>query len=418
MKIVNDKAQETLVDLVGSLRGSPEGYYALHFNFSQLLEQYRSDYQIKIAVNILHDLYKGQDGIVFVLTNKDVIVLYHGGDRGLLEKSIFQLRYLFMDDSLSYTEDGFENPDFCAVYDLEFQWRDFFRSCKVLMGSPNTEMIKVAEPQPAPKVEKPAPAKKEESAAIQAQASEPLIRFTPDGLDHVLHKLQKTDISRTIESQAICAFPRHKTTPVSLYKETFVHIAKLRELLNIHTDLLSNKSLFKYLTHMLDKKVLDYFKEKTLLLDNPLCLNINVTSLTSEAFVSLDKLIPQKNKKSVILEIHISDVFEDLQRYLVVQDEIKKMGYQLCLDGLDDVSILYVNPKALGFNLIKLQWNPEMTTKAANSEHLSDVADAVKAFGANRLILCRCDNQSAIDYGHSLGISLFQGWHVDKQLAK
>jgi len=51
-----------------------------------------------------------------------------------MEKAIFQLRYLFIDDPLSYNSDGDENSDFCAVYDLGFQWRIFYQLCKEKVG--------------------------------------------------------------------------------------------------------------------------------------------------------------------------------------------------------------------------------------------------------------------------------------------
>jgi hypothetical protein len=43
----------------------------------------------------------------------------------------------------------------------------------------------------------------------------------------------------------------------------------------------------------------------------------------------------------------------------------------------------------------------------------SAMMKAVKAIGSNRVILCRCDNRKAIEFGHSLGVSLFQGRFID-----
>ncbi|WP_164516573.1 hypothetical protein [Minwuia thermotolerans] len=34
------------------------------------------------------------------------------------------------------------------------------------------------------------------------------------------------------------------------------------------------------------------------------------------------------------------------------------------------------------------------------------------------LILCRCDNAHAVEFGRSIGVSLFQGRHVDALLSE
>jgi hypothetical protein len=37
-------------------------------------------------------------------------------------------------------------------------------------------------------------------------------------------------------------------------------------------------------------------------------------------------------------------------------------------------------------------------------------------FPMNRIILCRCDTQAAIDWGVKQGIRIFQGWRLDQML--
>lgn len=414
MKLVEKNANTTLVDMVGTLRSSSEEYYSIHFHLSSLMEQYKSNYQIKIAINILTDLFKGNDCVIFLLPNQDLVILYHGNDRSLLEKSIFQLRYLFMDDPLSYTNDGFENSDFCSVYDLEFQWQDFFRVCKQLYSSnleTSSEKTKKTAIQEATNNKKTNNLSSDGNSLAKK-------RFTPSALDGIIKKMDDIDIKKVLYHQPICALPKNSQSPKPLYYETYFHIASLQNALNVKTDLLSNHCLFKYLTYSLDKKVLEHYINNSKTLKTPLCININIQSLTSDLFLKLDKLIhPAIKKKSVIFEIHVSDVFENISRFIAISNAVKREGYQLCIDGLDDTSIMYVNPAELGFNLTKLQWNPKMVV-SNQQKSLQKLSERVKELQANRIILCRCDNEEAIKYGHSLGISLFQGWHIDKLLSK
>jgi hypothetical protein len=46
------------------------------------------------------------------------------------------------------------------------------------------------------------------------------------------------------------------------------------------------------------------------------------------------------------------------------------------------------------------------------------IRSLVRRAGQNRMVLCRCDNREAVDFGHSVGISLFQGRHIETLLAE
>jgi hypothetical protein len=391
MKTVAKGAEAKLLEIVNSLRGTPDGYYALHYNLSRLRDEFRSEYQIKIAVNVLNDLFKALDSIAFVMQDSDIILLYNGTNRALLEKAIFQLRYLFMDDPLGYTDDGFENEDFCTVYDLEFQWRDFFAACQKKAGK---EQFVEEERSPTNKIETPTGSRTK------------LHVFSPTYLVQILSEMQNIDISPALRSQPICAMVKGKP-PKVLFKEVYTNINHLQQSFSLNVDLMSSRTLFKYFSEALDKQMLVSIKDKA---TSPISINLNVKTLFSEEFSAFDALIDQKHKSSIIIEINIADVFEDVSKFIVAKDEVQKMGYRICLDGLDEISFAQIDRKALGFDLAKLKWNVEM---ANNDNQENPLTEAVKKCGANRIILCHCDSQHAIDYGKSIGISLFQGRHID-----
>lgn len=399
MKIVTKGAEAKLLEIVSNLRNAPDGYYALHYSLARLQEEFRSEYQIKIAVNVLGDLFKGLDSIAFVLKDGDVILLYNGTNRGLLEKAIFQLRYLFMDDPLAYTDDGYENEDFCAVFDLEFQWRDFYVACKRKVGREITEEVVALEP-PTSRIETPTGNRSK------------LHMFTPAYLVQVVSELKSLDVSSALRSQPVCALVKDKD-PKVLFKEVYTNIQQLQQLLSVNVDLMSSRTLFKYLTKTLDKRVLFALKDQAAMKATPISINLNVKTLMSDDFSEFDASINPKLKSSIIIEINIADVFEDIQTFMMAKAELQELGYRICLDGLDDMSFMQIDRKSLGFDLVKLKWNSEMGNKVSKHKALED---AIKACGTNRVILCRCDNEAALDYGRTLGLSLFQGRQVDRIL--
>jgi hypothetical protein len=405
MKIVVKSSEAKLLEIVNGLRSAPDGYYALHYNLSKLREEFRSEYQVKIAVNVLNDLFKAQDSIAFVLADCDIVLLYNGVNRALLEKAIFQLRYLFMDDPLGYTEDGFENEDFCSVYDLEFQWRDFSVACNRKAGR--------AEPVEAKEEEETLPVTK---IATPIGNRSKLHIFSPEYLVHIIAELDQLDITSALRSQPVCAMVK-TNKPKVLFKEVYTNISHLQQMLSVNVDLMSSRTLFKYLTKALDKKVLLSLKDKATSQHPPISLNLNVASLLSEEFAEFDAVVEKKYKSSIIIEINIGDVFDDIHMFSMARETVQKLGYRICLDGLDDISIAQIDRQGLGFDLAKIKWNPEMGTKAhENADEI--LAESVKKCGVNRIILCRCDSQAAVDYGKSIGISLFQGHHIDNIIAQ
>lgn len=399
MKTVTKGSETKLLEVVSGLKEDPSGYYALHFNLSQLTEQYRSEYQIKIALNILYDLFKTQDSIAFLLEDKDVVVLYNGTNRGLLEKAIFQIRYLFMDDPLGYSADGLENEDLCTVYDLEFQWRDFFIACKKKLNNEST-------------TETHAPTKEiQTSSGTRAK----LHVLNPTELNRIINNIQKTNITETLRSQPICAIIPGRE-PKIIFEETYINISNLVDLLKIDVDLFSSMTLFKYLTKTFDKRVIAALKTKAANENKfAVSLNLNVRSLFSEEFASFDATLTVNQKASTVIEIQISDVFEDIPRFLMAKETVQQLGYRVCLDGLDNIGFTQVDRNSLGFDLAKVQWNPELNNPEF-AQKKQQLSDAVIRCNPKRVILCRCDNEDAVEYGKSIGISLFQGRYVDKLL--
>ena len=59
MKLITAGAEAKLVEELASLKGMESRWTTAYFHFNHLLEHYRSDYQIKIATNLLVDLLIG-----------------------------------------------------------------------------------------------------------------------------------------------------------------------------------------------------------------------------------------------------------------------------------------------------------------------------------------------------------------------
>lgn len=404
MRIIKRDTEAKLVEMVETLQDA-NAWRALHFHFSQLLDHYKSDYQIKIAVNLVTDLLKDCDGTVFICADSDIMVLARGANKVLLDKVIFQLRYLFMDDPLAYNVEGQENRDFCSVHDLSVGKDDFQRVCKKLLGaSAKSEMAGGA-------------FYGNQDMAAGMKSGHIITRnirpMTPHRLAAVEEDLRPADLSRVLRRQPICAAKPGK--PIRhVFDELYINISHLRQIIMADVDFTSNHNLFKYLTEVLDEKVLDLLRRNNKqYFEMPLSINLNVGTLLSDKFAEFDAAIKPSTKVSIVIELQVSDVFADMEAFLVAKNSVQKLGYRVCLDGLTPLSFTQVSREQLGFDLAKLQWNADAEGDLGTPENVA-LAKAVKKCGANRVILCRCDSREAIDYGQAMDISLFQGRFLDK----
>lgn len=425
MFTVTKESEVKLVESLGALAEERDNWRAVIFHLSEMQEDAKSEYQVKISVNLVLDLLREFDGGVFVLSTGSMVVMCRQLPSPLLNKLIFQLRYLYMDDPLAYGLDGSENPDFCTIYDLSERWDDFYEEC-------NRRMMLVARKRPAgaaparPAAAKPSePAANPQMSAAPVRPSEPEMRmidrtgkavrddaFSASRLARIETDLVNADLSRAIRRQPICAaVPGTAVRPV--FEELYIHMPHLKQLLRADVDFFSNQWLFRYLTQILDARMLWMLKHyASRFLQSPISINIHVETLLSDAFREFDAAVKPEVRVATVLEVPIVDVFSDIMTFLHAREQVQRLGYRICIDGLNTTSFLQIDRARLGADLIKLQWNADRESDL-NSPENRKLVEAVKACGPNRVILCRCDSKYAIQYGQAMGLSLFQGRYVD-----
>lgn len=394
--IYHKDAEIKLVEMLTGIRDDSLGWRMMHFHFSQLLDHYKSDYQNKITLNLIKDHVREFDGGVFLCDDYDVVVIIRGINKGQVEQLLFRLRYLFSDDPLAYNAESQENENFCTIRDLSVGWHQAqeLAKMKLIRTARKSSILRpIAMPGSAP----------------QEDVIRPL---TPARLVGLENDIAKADFSRVVRRQPVCAIkPGKQLTPV--FDEMYIHIGHLRRITLASVDFTSNRWLFKYLTEMLDLKMLDLLAARDKeYLTKPFSINLNIQTVFGDAFARFDDKVPARLKSSVVIEIQLSDVFTDMRAFMAARDNVQRLGYKVCLDGMGYLSFLQVDRKSLGFDLAKLQWNADMKSDVASEEN-QQLKAAIDRCGTGRIILCHCDNENAVDFGNALGVSLFQGRYVD-----
>ncbi|MDX2074448.1 MAG: hypothetical protein SFX19_08825 [Alphaproteobacteria bacterium] len=411
MQLFQRNAEAKLVEALNSVT-DPKGWKAVHFHLSDLMDQFKSEYQIKIAVNLINDLLKNFDGGIFVLQDSSIILVCYGLEKTLQNKLVFQLRYLYMDDPLAYTDDGQENPAFYTDYDLQEDWQDFMelstRRMAMTMRRPTSAR---AEKIAAAIAEKMDSKMETETASVTSISARENLTVTR--LANLERELQHLGIGNIIRNQSICAI--QTGLPVrKMFDELYMHMSHLSTVLKADIDFFSNRWLFRYLTQLLDMRMLDFLKnERDRYLTQPVSINMNTETLLSDRFQEFDRSLSPAIKKGIVLEVPLVDAFVDMAGFNIARREMQALGYRVCLDGVTTDSLNHIQRDKLGVDLIKVQWNAVVMESGLQRQ---DLIKAVSANGPSRVILCRCDKKQAIDFGQSIGIALFQGRYVDSVL--
>lgn len=236
--------------------------------------------------------------------------------------------------------------------------------------------------------------------------------FTPALLAQLEKSLQQADLSSLMRRQAVCALVGY-AQPVELFEEIYVALADLKKALCPTVDIYQSPWLLDRLLETLDKRVLENMLHHDAgAFRKNFSLNIAVKTILSPDFQAFNESIDPLCRKSILLEIKQHDIFSNLSAFLAARSFVEEQGYRLCVDMVTSDSLAFVNREKLGADFIKLVWNEDLLTLSQSQTF----ANAIKSNGAKHIILCHVDDKRAIEWGQSFGLSLFQGYFVQKML--
>ncbi|MBC7953404.1 MAG: hypothetical protein H7Z12_16485 [Rhodospirillaceae bacterium] len=386
--------ENLLIDYLHRLERHRTERRAVHIHLSGLNSQNRRDHHLRIVLSTFEGLVKMLQAQVFTLINSDLVVVYKAQAQDEVESAIVKLRFLFSDDPLIIDDAQGRRGTFCTWYDLEKEYD-----------------VVVALAQGMLQQEKDRRAAEQEKISRERVPEKPKgAPFTPDLLARVEAGLAQADLANLMRRQAVCAVVG-QAPPQPVFHELFISIADLRQTLMPSVNMNSSPWLFQQLTETLDRRVLSLLnKHDDRTLEGDISLNLNVSTLLSPEFMVFDDNVKAGMRGTIVLELQKVDIFADLGAYLFARDFAHDRGYRICIDGLSYSMLPFVDRERLGADLIKLIWEPSLT------EEKDKKTEALRRIGVTRIILARCDTPSAIEYGHSVGITLFQGRHIEQTL--
>lgn len=393
--------ENLLLDYIHRLEGHKKGRRVVHIHLSGLRPFNRRDQHIRMAANNFDSLIADLHGQLFTMKNSDVFFIFKEAVIGEVETIVQKVKFLFDDDPLIADANKHGLP-FATWYNAD----DDFESILNLVQS-----IAQAEKKRQSVVR----ARMDARAALKAkqQQGEPM---TPDVLSRLESALARADLSNLVRRQFICNVDS-KLVPEQLFSELFISIKDLRETMLPGVNVTANRWLFQHLTETLDKRMLSMLtKNDGVSISGDISFNVNIATLLSQEFQAYDDNVAASRRGTMIIELQKEDIFSNLPSYLFAREMVQDKGYRVCMDGMTLDTLAMINFDRIGADLCKLVWHPDLVDGGeVVHQTLRGVIEKIKP---EKLILCRCDNREAIDFGRSLGLTLFQGRYVENLIAE
>ncbi|NCC03243.1 MAG: EAL domain-containing protein [Proteobacteria bacterium] len=384
--------ESMLMDLILRLGRLREGRIGLHLHFSRLSPAYKEERYIRIATEAFGNYISGFEGFLFSLKNGDLFYVAKDVTATVLKTSAERIRLLFSQDALTeaYTERG--EPAFYTLYDLEKDYDTLLKTMQSFL--PKLSSL--------PSLSEQLKTKKDKEA------------IHPSMLSKIELALETTDVSGLARSQTICTLI-DPTPPQPLFEEIYISIEDLQRTILPQFDITSNFWLFRYMTQTLDQRALQMLMRSDYSSSRPFSLNLNVQTVLSPEFSKFESMITAQLCGRLVIELDLVDVISNMSAFMFARDYLHDHGFRLCLDGLTHHTLPFYNRSDLGFDLMKILWTPNGLDTIQTSM-LPEVRRIIMDSGQAHIILCRCDNDEAIKTGQDLGIVMFQGRAIDRQL--
>ncbi len=393
--------EKLLIDYVQRLEKHREGRAAVQVHLSALRPFNRRENHLRAAGNHFEPVIKSMSGQLFTLKNADLFFFFKNEVRGEAETIVQQIKYMFSDDPLVADETQ-TGTTFATWFDAVSDFEDIQRVIQVLSDAEERRVEDARNRMDA-------------RAALRSKQKmgEPL---TPEVLARIEGALLSADLSNLLRRQFACSIDANMV-PEQMFSELFISIQDLRETLLPGVNLLANRWLFQHLTETLDKRMLSMLsKTDRISISGDVSFNINIRTLMSQDFLQFDDNVAANRRGAMIIELQKEDVFADLPSYLFAREFVQSKGYRVGLDGLTLETLQIINHERLGADMIKLIWNTELVDGGENVQ--AQIREMVQSMSAGSVVLCRCDNREAIDFGRSVGIEVFQGRYIENLIAE
>ena len=240
----------------------------------------------------------------------------------------------------------------------------------------------------------------------------PLQFKSPDMMAPLVEKLRSQDVRHCIFNQPVY-FIGEKVPSIE-FLEFFVSTQQIQSNYLPEHNIMGNPWLFHAMREDLDRATL-----KAVGVEIPqyrhkgFSVNVSVNTLLGREFADFYDQFPTTVAGRIIVEIHKTDMLENMGVMRQVRALVESRGFKFCIDGLEWYDFEVLSLHRLKPDFVKLIWKNDLTT--LGEEDLRLLVEGIKSLDSKtRLIMSRCDDPRSFLLSRSLGIRYVQGRLADQ----
>ncbi|MBC8337944.1 MAG: hypothetical protein H8E39_04575 [Alphaproteobacteria bacterium] len=199
--------------------------------------------------------------------------------------------------------------------------------------------------------------------------------------------------------------------PKELMNEYFIRMDALKKHVFPNVEMRGSGNLFNQLTITLDRVLIGAFDQI-----NPVrkacSINLNVESVFTKAFETFLGKGDEPSVANMVFEFRQDNILQQFDEFKIAADLIKSRGGLIAVDAIFPETVGLVNLNKMGATFAKIFWRP------GAEESLPAQREEIQRMQADGLIfiLARLDDETGIQVGQDLGITVFQGFCIDDLL--
>lgn len=436
--------EEVLLEYLKSLKKHQKDRKAVFVHLSSLARGTLNQASPKAAIRFFQPLLRKFDGQLYEMSNGDLFCALHKASQATIDEAVFHVRVLYRDDeNLKSLMDQGREEGFCSWFDVEKEYKELVDVSKKRLLDPEAKRGPLVladsvfdtlkntvsggnreESNPASSTKKsgyrttavPAgPKKKMRYFEIVPPSAKPLPArsFNPADLVKLEKALESADLEEFIIRQPIeLVTPDKKKAPV--FGDRFIPLKNIQDKLMPGCALDSDPWLVQWLREYIDKKAISYLGETEATKGQALasCVPISLGTFKSESFLDFHKRCGVGKNHRMILEFPIHDILANIGGYLTIRQEARDLGYRICIGRLNPYSFCCLNRDMLGADFEKITWDKYFVQEKPTPWYTA-FTERVKATGPDRVILCKCDDLAALEFGLGAKMVLFQGKYIE-----
>ncbi len=388
--------EELLFDYLSHLDACSQGWSATHVGLSRLSPLNRRDHHLRLGADGFARLASDDHGQLFRLGNGDLLFFFPQPTRERVTSELRRLTRLFADDPLLRAAPvgdrlarTYAAADVGSIVDI-VRSAARARCASDRRGTAHAE----ASPEPRPTARPPSPV----SPALLAK------------LDLAL---TQTDISSFVRRRPVCRIAGD-APPVPVFSRLSVSLADLSAALLPAGDIGGSRAVARCVRESIDRRLLALFgrADDAAATIGSIALPLTLSTLMSDAFRRFDDLVFGARRGTIVLEIDVTDIFDNIEGARFACRLARQRGYRICLTGASARLAPAIHWRRLVFDYVAVAFPPT----PAMPEHAAGMTGAIERIGAARVILIEADSAAAVIFGTAAGVELFQGRHVDHAL--